>query len=121
MSATANIAITRTDHRAVVPKIANVKLMAEPSDTAKTVATLGRADELVVIGAPKDGFVNVQGAGGSGSGVGGGFVEIGDHDRPAAHSAQCGCGLRVFVGLRRFLSHHRAARPDISVERSRFH
>src|SRR5690348_10549435 len=35
----------------LVPKIANVKLMAEPSDAAKTVATLGRGEELVVVGA----------------------------------------------------------------------
>jgi hypothetical protein len=40
--------------------------MAQPSDTAKVVATLGRADELVVIGDEKDGFINVQGANGSG-------------------------------------------------------
>ncbi|MGB7219122.1 MAG: CsgG/HfaB family protein [Vicinamibacterales bacterium] len=48
------------------PKIANVKLMAEPSDSAKTLATLARNDELVVVGAEKDGFVNVQGAAASG-------------------------------------------------------
>jgi hypothetical protein len=50
----------------VVPKIANVKLMAEPSDTAKALATLSRDDELVVIGAEKNGYVNVQGATASG-------------------------------------------------------
>jgi hypothetical protein len=50
----------------LVPKIANVKLLAQPSDTAKSIATLGRADELVVIGAEKDGYINVQGANGSG-------------------------------------------------------
>ncbi len=48
------------------PKIANVKLMAEPSDTAKVVATLGRGDELVVVGGEKDGYVNVQGSTASG-------------------------------------------------------
>jgi hypothetical protein len=48
------------------PKIANVKLMAEPSDTAKVVATLGRGDELVVVGGEKDGYVNVQGSNASG-------------------------------------------------------
>ena len=48
------------------PKIANVKLMAEPSDSAKVVATLGRGDELVVVGAEKDGFVNVQGSNAAG-------------------------------------------------------
>ncbi len=45
----------------LVPKIANVRLLAGASDAAKVLATLGRADELVVIGAVKDGFVNVQG------------------------------------------------------------
>ena len=48
------------------PKIANVKLLAEPSDTSKVLATLGKADELVVTGAEKDGYINVQGASASG-------------------------------------------------------
>jgi hypothetical protein len=48
------------------PKIANVRLLAEPSDSAKPVATLARGDELVVIGAEKNGFVQVQGASASG-------------------------------------------------------
>ena len=50
----------------LVPKIGNVKLMAQPSDTAKSLGTLPRGEELVVIGAEKDGYVNVQGANGSG-------------------------------------------------------
>ena len=50
----------------ISPKIANVKLMAEPSDTAKVVATLSRMDELVVIGGEKNGFINVQGPNASG-------------------------------------------------------
>ena len=50
----------------LLPKIANVKLMAEPSDTAKPLATLGRADEVVVVGAVKDGYVHVQGPAASG-------------------------------------------------------
>jgi Curli production assembly/transport component CsgG len=50
----------------LVPKIANTKLQAQPSDTSKVLATLGRADELVVIGEVKDGFVNVQSANASG-------------------------------------------------------
>src|SRR4029077_5474537 len=45
----------------VAAKIANVKLLAEPSDGAKVVGTLGRGEELVVIGSEKDGYVNVQG------------------------------------------------------------
>jgi hypothetical protein len=50
----------------LIPKIANVKIMAEASDTAKAVATLGRADEVVVVGAVKDGYVHVQGPTASG-------------------------------------------------------
>jgi hypothetical protein len=50
----------------LVPKIANVKLLAEPSDTGKVLATLARTDELVVIGNVKDGFVNVQSSTASG-------------------------------------------------------
>jgi hypothetical protein len=50
----------------LVPKIANIKLLAQPSDSAKIIATLGRGDELVVIGAEKDGYINVQGAAAAG-------------------------------------------------------
>jgi curli production assembly/transport component CsgG len=44
----------------LTPKIANVRLVAEPTDTAKVVATLSRGEELVVIGAAKDGYIKVQ-------------------------------------------------------------
>jgi hypothetical protein len=50
----------------LAPKIANVKIMAEPSDTSKAVATLARTDEVVVTGAEKDGFIQVQGGNGAG-------------------------------------------------------
>ncbi len=50
----------------LTPKIAGVKLMDKPSDTAKVLATLARGDELVVTGDVKDGFVNVQGSSASG-------------------------------------------------------
>ena len=50
----------------LVPKIANVKLLADASDTAKTVATLARGEEVVVTGPAKDGFIQVQGSNGSG-------------------------------------------------------
>jgi hypothetical protein len=46
----------------LMPKIGNVKLMADPADAAKPLATLARTDELVVIGAEKDGYINVQSA-----------------------------------------------------------
>ncbi|MEZ5498173.1 MAG: CsgG/HfaB family protein [Steroidobacteraceae bacterium] len=54
------------DGDVVMPKIANVKLLAQPADSAKTLATLGKGDELVVIGAEKNGFLNVQGAAAAG-------------------------------------------------------
>jgi hypothetical protein len=50
----------------VVPKIANVKLLSGPSDSAKAVATLTKGEELVVIGAEQDGFLNVQGGSAAG-------------------------------------------------------
>jgi hypothetical protein len=50
----------------VTPKIANVKLLASPADTAKAVATLQRGEELVIIGAEQNGFLNVQGGAASG-------------------------------------------------------
>jgi hypothetical protein len=50
----------------LAPKIANVKLLALPADDAKVLATLERTDELVVIGADKDGFINVQGSAAAG-------------------------------------------------------
>lgn len=50
----------------LVPKIANVRMLAQPTDTGKVLATLGRGDELVVIGSETDGYINVQGSTGSG-------------------------------------------------------
>jgi len=50
----------------LAPKIAGVKLLASPDDAAKVVATLGRGDELVVVGEEKNGFISVQGASASG-------------------------------------------------------
>jgi hypothetical protein len=50
----------------VVPKIANVKLFADSSDSGKAVATLGKGEELVVIGPEKNGYLNVQSGAASG-------------------------------------------------------
>jgi hypothetical protein len=50
----------------IAPKIAGVKMLAEPSDTAKAVVTLSRGEELVVTGQEVNGFVQVQGASASG-------------------------------------------------------
>ena len=44
----------------VTPKIANVKLLASPIETAESLATLSRSEELVVIGAEQNGYLNVQ-------------------------------------------------------------
>jgi len=48
------------------PKLANVKLLAQPSDQSQTVATLGKGDELIFVGKEQDGFVSVETAQGSG-------------------------------------------------------
>jgi hypothetical protein len=50
----------------LTPKIANVPLLTGPKDDAAAVATLKRGEETVVIGGVENGFVNVQGATGSG-------------------------------------------------------
>ena len=50
----------------LLPKIANVRLLAQPSETAKVLATLAKGDELVVVGADKDGYINVQSASATG-------------------------------------------------------
>jgi len=50
----------------LMPKIANVKLLADAADDAKAVATLSRVEELVVIGPQKNGYVNVQTASATG-------------------------------------------------------
>lgn len=46
----------------VTPKIANVKVLADASATSKVLGTVSKSDELVVAGAPKNGFVMVEGA-----------------------------------------------------------
>ncbi len=50
----------------LTPKIAGVRIVAEPSDNGKAVATLGQSDQVVVVGAAMNGFVNVQGVNGAG-------------------------------------------------------
>jgi curli production assembly/transport component CsgG len=44
------------------PKIDNVKLLAEPSDGAKSSGTLKKGDDIVFLGEEKDGFLKVQGS-----------------------------------------------------------
>ncbi len=53
----------------IVPKIANVKLHSQPSDSAGAVATLGKSDEMIYMGEEQNGFIKVE------SGKGGGWVK----------------------------------------------
>jgi hypothetical protein len=50
----------------VTPKIGKVSLLAQPVEGAKTLASLIKGEELVVIGPEKDGYINVQGSSNSG-------------------------------------------------------
>jgi hypothetical protein len=45
----------------VVPKIANVKMLASPTEGGKAVATLPKGEELVVTGGEQNGYLKVQG------------------------------------------------------------
>ena len=49
----------------LTPKIGNVQMRADASDTSKLVATLARGDEVVVTGSEKDGFIQVTNAAGA--------------------------------------------------------
>jgi hypothetical protein len=48
------------------PKIAGVKLLGSPADSGKVLATLTKADEMVVVGDEKDGYVEVETGSGKG-------------------------------------------------------
>jgi hypothetical protein len=50
----------------IVPKIANVKLYAQPSDSGKAVATLGKGDEMIFMGEEQGGYLKVESGSGSG-------------------------------------------------------
>lgn len=54
------------DGDVVRPKIANVKLLSQPSDRADTVAALARGEDLIFMGKEQDGFISVETAKGSG-------------------------------------------------------
>jgi hypothetical protein len=45
----------------VTPKIANVKLFAQPTESGASVATLIKGEELVVMGGEENGYLKVQG------------------------------------------------------------
>ncbi|HSE95879.1 MAG TPA: peptidoglycan-binding protein [Methylomirabilota bacterium] len=48
------------------PKIANVKLLTQPTDQSAAVSTLARGEELIFTGKEQDGFVSVETARGAG-------------------------------------------------------
>jgi hypothetical protein len=48
------------------PKIANVKLLAQPSDQSPPVATLAKGEELIFMGKEQDGFLSVETSRGGG-------------------------------------------------------
>ncbi len=50
----------------VTPKIANVRLFAQPGEAGEPLATLVKGEELVVIGGEQNGYLNVQGGSGAG-------------------------------------------------------
>jgi hypothetical protein len=50
----------------VVPKIAGLKLLAEPKDEARVVRVLTKSDEFVVTAADNNGFLTVENASGKG-------------------------------------------------------
>lgn len=50
------------DGDVLMPKIDNVKLLAEPKDGSKVMGTLKSTDKLVYLGEEKDGFLKVQGS-----------------------------------------------------------
>lgn len=50
----------------IVPKIGNLKLFAQASDSSKAVATLSKGDEMIFMGEEKDGYLKVESGSGSG-------------------------------------------------------
>ena len=50
----------------VTPKIANVRMLSAADDNAKPTATLARGEQLVVVGAEQNGYVQVQGGSAAG-------------------------------------------------------
>lgn len=50
----------------VIPKIPNIKVLAAADENAKPAGTLGRGEQLVVVGAEQNGYIKVQGGSVSG-------------------------------------------------------
>lgn len=53
----------------IVPKIGNLKVFSQPSESAKAVATLSKGEEMIFMGEEKDGYLKIE------SGSGGGWVK----------------------------------------------
>lgn len=53
----------------IVPKIGNLKVFSSPSDSSKTVATLGKGEEMIFMGEEQGGYLKVE------TGSGGGWVK----------------------------------------------
>jgi hypothetical protein len=50
----------------LMPKIANVKVMSEPTGSSKVVVTLKKSDEMIFMGLEQDGYINVETSKGGG-------------------------------------------------------
>lgn len=50
----------------VVPKIGNLKMYSQATDTSKTISTLSKGDEMIIMGEEKDGYLKVESSNGSG-------------------------------------------------------
>jgi hypothetical protein len=53
----------------IVPKIGNLKVYSQPSDSSKALATLSKGEEMIFMGEEKDGYLKIE------SGSGGGWVK----------------------------------------------
>ena len=50
----------------VLPKLGNLKVYSQPSESSKPVATLAKGEEMIFMGEEKDGFLKVESANGGG-------------------------------------------------------
>jgi hypothetical protein len=50
----------------IVPKLGNLKVYASPSDSAKTVATLSKGEEMIFMGEEQGGYLKIESSNGGG-------------------------------------------------------
>lgn len=50
----------------LVPKLGNLKVYSTPSESGKTITTLGKGEEMISMGEEQDGFIKVETANGGG-------------------------------------------------------